>query len=75
MPLVHKHFLGFLPVPLRKCGQLLNTLMATKIYLFARHVHTSLSTCDVNGSLVATFPVIERQWGAVAHLNDAIYDA
>ena len=50
-------------------------LTATQLYLFARHVHTSLSTCDVDGSLVATFPVIERQWAAVAHFNDAIYDA
>jgi hypothetical protein len=49
-------------------------LSATQLYLFARHVHTSLTTSDVDGSLAATFPVIERQWAAVAHFNDAIYD-
>lgn len=49
-------------------------LSATQLYLFARHVHTSLTTTDIDGSLAATFPVIERQWAAIAHFNDAIYD-
>ena len=49
-------------------------LSATQLYLFARHVHTSLTTTDVDGSLAASFPVIERQWAAIAHFNDAIYD-
>jgi hypothetical protein len=49
-------------------------LLAAQLYLFARHVHTSLTTADVDGALAAGFPVIERQWAAIAHFNEAIYD-
>jgi hypothetical protein len=49
-------------------------LLAAQLYLFARHVHTSLMLGDVDGTMAARFPVIDRQWGAVAHFHEAILE-
>jgi hypothetical protein len=49
-------------------------LLAAQLYLFARHVHTSLMLGDVDGTMGARFPVIDRPWGAVAHFHEAILE-
>ena len=44
-------------------------LNATKLYLFARHIHTNLS---LNEEIMNSYPVIERQWAAISHFYDSI---
>ena len=54
-------------------------LSACQMYLFARHVHTCLTLEQRNSSgenaavdHLAWFPVVGRQWAAIAHFYDAI---
>ena len=44
-------------------------LNATKMYLFARHIHTNLS---LNDEIMNSYPVIERQWAAISHFYDSM---
>ena len=44
-------------------------LNATKLYLFARHIHTNLS---LNEEIMNSYPVIERQWAAISHFYNSI---
>ncbi len=44
-------------------------LRATKLFLFARHIHTNLSICE---DTLEDFPVIGRQWAAISQFHEAI---
>lgn len=44
-------------------------LTATKLYLFARHIHTNLSLQE---DVMTSYPVIDRQWAAISHFHEAI---
>ena len=44
-------------------------LIATKMFLFARHIHTNLS---LNDEILNSYPVIERQWAAISHFYESI---
>ncbi len=43
---------------------------ATKLYLFARHIHTNLSFQDVEN-----FAIIDRQWAAISQFHEIIKNA
>ena len=44
-------------------------VLATKLYLFARHIHTNLS---LNDAIMVSYPVIDRQWAAISQFQDII---
>ena len=46
-------------------------LEVTKVFYW---IDSSLTSSDVDGQLLAGFPVIDRQWAAVAHFYEAILD-
>ena len=44
-------------------------VLATKLYLFSRHIHTNLS---LNEAIMISYPVIDRQWAGIAQFQDII---
>ena len=44
-------------------------ILATKLYLFSRHIHTNLS---LNEAIMISYPVIDRQWAGISQFQDII---
>ncbi|KAG1687279.1 Conserved oligomeric Golgi complex subunit 1 [Nymphon striatum] len=50
-------------------------LAATKLYLFARHIHSTLLLLPNHGlSIQKNFPVVSRQWAAISHFRPSLLE-
>lgn len=61
------------PEKIWACVDKKDFMTAAQLYLFSRHIHTSLTLTSEESEIVSTyFPVVTRQWAAIAHFDEAV---